>query len=68
MGFGLMVITGTPSVAQDTVRIRGTIETEVGGIYSVRTRDNRLVTLKLAPSAGVAASVKSSLSDIRPGL
>ena len=68
MGLGLVLMTGTDVVAQDTVRIRGTIESESGGVYSVRTRDNQLVMLKLAPSAGVAASIKSSLSDIRPGL
>jgi uncharacterized protein with PQ loop repeat len=69
MGLGLMLMTGTAAVvAQDTVRIRGTIETEASGVYSVRTRENKLVLLKLAPSAGVAASIKSSLSDIQPGL
>ena len=60
-------MTGT-AVAQDTVRIRGTIENEAGGVYFVRTRDNKLVMLKLAPNAGVAASIKSSLSDIQTGL
>lgn len=67
-GLGLMLMTGTGAIAQDTVRIRGTIETESGGLYSVRTRDSRLVMLKLAQKVGVAASIKSSLSDIRPGL
>ncbi len=68
LGLGLMLMTGTAVLAQDTVRIRGTIEKVAGDVYSVRTRDDKLVMLKLAPSAGVAASVKSSLSDIRPGL
>ena len=67
LGLGLKLMMGTAVLAQDTVRIRGTIEKEAGGVYSVRTRDVELVMLKLAPSGGVAASV-SSLSDIRPGL
>lgn len=58
----------TAAFAQDVVRVRGTIEAVSGGVYSVRTRDNALVKLALAPGAGVAASVRSSLADIRPGL
>ncbi len=68
LGLGLMLVMGTAVLAQDTVRIRGTIEKEAGGVYSARTRDDELVMLKLAPSGSVAASVKSSLFVIRPSL
>ena len=55
--------------AQEAVRVRGTIEEVIaGGVYVIRTRDDRIVRLKLAANTSVAASVKSSLSDIRPGI
>jgi hypothetical protein len=49
-------------------RIRGTIESLSEGVYSIRTRDAKLVKLRLARTASVAASIKSTLSDIRPGV
>ena len=54
--------------AQEPVRIRGSIENLVEGVYSIRTRENKPVKLRLAPTASVAASIKSTLSDIRPGV
>lgn len=57
---------GTSS-AQDVVRVRGTIERIEGGTYLVKARDGTSLKLTLAPNAGVAASVKSALSDIKPG-
>jgi hypothetical protein len=64
------LLSGAPQpFAQETVRVRGVIEDVTGGdLYVVRTRDDRLLKLRLATNASVAASVKSSLSDIRPGL
>jgi hypothetical protein len=53
--------------AQQGVRVRGTIEQVVGDVYVVRTRDSTVVKLKLGPNAGVAASVKSAMTDITPG-
>ena len=52
--------------AQDTVRIRGTIEAVTGDIYSVRTRDDKFLRLRLATNANVAASVRSATTDVRP--
>jgi hypothetical protein len=51
------------------VRLRGTIEevTADDG-YVIRTRDGIVVKLRLAANSSVAASVKSSLSDIQTGL
>jgi hypothetical protein len=65
-GLGLLVA-GTAAVAQDMVRVRGTIERVDGGAYIVKARDGSSLKLTLAPNAGVAASVKSTLSDIKPG-
>jgi hypothetical protein len=58
----------TQAAAQEIVRVRGAIEQVVAGdIYVVRTRNDGTVKLKLAPNAGVAASVKSCLADIKAG-
>jgi hypothetical protein len=64
-GLGLLVA-GT-AVAQDMIRVRGTIERVDGDTYIVNARDGSSLTLKLAPNAAVAASVKSALSDIKSG-
>lgn len=64
-GLGLLVA-GT-AIAQDVVRVRGTIERVEGGAYIVKIRDGTSLKLTLGPNAGVAASVKSALSDIKPG-
>jgi hypothetical protein len=65
---GLVLAMGNSAlVAQDTVRVRGTIVRVDGDTYVVKARDGDSVRLKLAPNAGVAASVKSTLADIVPG-
>jgi Domain of unknown function (DUF5666) len=63
----LTILAGT-AIAQETVRIRGTIERVDGNTYVVRSRDGYVHALALATDASVAASVKSSIVDIRPGL
>jgi hypothetical protein len=65
---GLAVLLTVPAVrAQETVRVRGVIERVDGSAYIVKARDGSQLKLTLAPNAGVAASVKSVLSDIKPG-
>jgi hypothetical protein len=49
------------------VRVRGVIERVDGSVYVVKGRHGSSLKLTLAPNAGVAASVKSALSDIRTG-
>lgn len=56
------------TVAQQSLRVRGTIEETADGIYVVRTRSDQVVRLRLADNASVAASISASLSDIKPGL
>lgn len=63
----LRILAG-PAIAQETVRIRGTIERVDGSTYVVRSRDGHVHALALATDASVAASVKSTINDIRPGL
>lgn len=53
--------------AQETVRVRGVIERVDGTVYVIKARDGSQLKLTLAPNGGVAASVKSALSDIKPG-
>ncbi len=54
-------------LAQEAVRVRGTIERIDGEAYVVQTRDGGNVRLALTSDAGVASSVKSTISDIKPG-
>src|SRR5262245_3142397 len=55
---------GTAS-AQDTVRVRGTIERIDGSTYVVRARDGAELKVSLAVNPQIAGVVKASLSDIK---
>jgi hypothetical protein len=54
--------------AQDTVRVRGTIERVEGPVYVVKTRDGAELKVALAEPGLVVALVKASMADIKPGL
>jgi hypothetical protein len=54
--------------AQDTVRVRGTIDRVEGPIYVVKSRDGAEAKVALAENALIVAIVKASLADIKPGL
>jgi hypothetical protein len=53
--------------AQDTVRVRGTIDRVEGDVYLVKARDGSELKLKLAPNAMVVSLVAAALSDIKQG-
>jgi len=53
--------------AQDTVRVRGSIERVEGPVYVVKSRDGAELKITLADNALVVAIVKASLADIKPG-
>jgi hypothetical protein len=53
--------------AQETVRLRGTIERMDGPAYVIKLRDGSEAKVTLADNALVVAIVKASLSDIKPG-
>jgi hypothetical protein len=53
--------------AQDTVRVRGKIERIEGDVYVIKSREGQELKVRLAPGGGVAATVKASLDDIKPG-
>jgi hypothetical protein len=69
---GLAVLTliafGSNARAQDTMRVRGTIERADGAIYLVKTRDGTEVRLTLIDKPVLVALVKASLADIKPGV
>jgi hypothetical protein len=62
----------TPSViatalAQDTVRVRGTIDHIDGSTYLVKARDGAALKVALADNPQIAGVAKASLSDIKQG-
>jgi hypothetical protein len=71
-GLGVAVLTlvalGSTADAQDTVRVRGTIDKVEGPIYVVKSRDGAELKVSLAENALVVAVVKASLADIKQGL
>jgi Domain of unknown function (DUF5666) len=64
-GFALVFAAST--WAQDTVRVRGTIERVEGQTLVVKSRDGAELKVALADNAIIVGLVKASLSDIKPG-
>ena len=56
-----------PASAQETLRIRGTIEKVDGPVYVVKNRDGAEVKLTVTDPMLYVAIVKSSMADIKPG-
>jgi hypothetical protein len=69
---GLAVLTlvafGSTVRAQDTMRIRGTIERVDGAIYLVKTRDGTELRITTIDKPVLVALAKASLADIKPGV
>jgi hypothetical protein len=55
------------ALAQETVRLRGTIEGVDGNTYTVKTRDGQTVKVALGDKPTFVAIVKASMADIKPG-
>ena len=69
LGALVMMVSGiATTLAQDTVRIRGTIERIDGSTYLVKARDGADLKVTLADNPQIAGVVKASLSDIKQGL
>jgi hypothetical protein len=66
-GFALLCFTA-PASAQDTTRVRGTVEGMDGAMYVVKTRDGNLVKVALTDKPLFVAMVKASMADIKPGM
>ena len=56
-----------PASAQETLRIRGTIESVNGAVYTVKNRDGAEVKLTVTDPQLYVAIVKSTMADIKPG-
>jgi hypothetical protein len=66
---GLALICAASSAqAQETVRIRGTVERVEGPVYVVKNRDGAEMKLTVSDPALYVAVVKSSMADIKPGM
>jgi hypothetical protein len=68
LGALVMMVSGiATTLAQDTVRVRGTIERLDGSTYVVKARDGAELKVALADNPQIAGVVKASLSDIKQG-
>jgi hypothetical protein len=63
-----LVFIALPASAQETVRIRGTIEKVDGPIFVVKNRDGAELKLTVTDNPLFVAIVKSTMADIKPGL
>src|SRR5262249_31175651 len=70
LGLAVLALAAFSSAAgaQDTVRVRGTIERLDGPIYVVKTRDGAELRITLMDKGVLVAIAKASLADIKPGL
>jgi hypothetical protein len=66
-GFVLFGAT-SPASAQETVRLRGSIERVEGPVYVVKNRDGAEVKLTVTDNPLFVAIVKSTMADIKPGM
>jgi hypothetical protein len=63
-----LVCIALPAAAQETVRIRGTIESIDGPVYTVKNRDGAEMKLTISDPGLYVAVVKSAMADIKPGM
>ena len=69
---GLLVFTAaaicsTPALAQETVRVRGTIERIDGSTLYVKARDGTDLKINLAEKPVFTAIIPATLADLKPG-
>ena len=57
-----------PLSAQQTMRVRGTVEGMDGAMYVVKTRAGETVKVALTDKPLFVAMVKASMADIKPGM
>jgi hypothetical protein len=63
-----LIFIALPASAQETVRIRGTIESVDGPVYVVKNRDGAELRLTVTDKPLFVAIVKSTMADIKPGM
>ena len=67
IGF-VLVCVAWPASAQETVRIRGTVERVDGPVYVVKTRDGAEVKLTMTDNPLFVAIAPATMADIKPGM
>jgi hypothetical protein len=67
LSFALVCI-ALPASAQETIRIRGTIERVEGPVYVVKNREGAEVKLTVTDNPLFVAISPSTMADIRPGM
>jgi len=63
-----LICAASSASAQETVRIRGTIEKVDGPVYVVKNRDGAELKLTVTDKPLFVAIVKSTMADIKPGM
>jgi hypothetical protein len=63
----VMTCFALPASAQETLRIRGTVESVDGSVYVVKNRDGADVKLTITDPQLYVAIVKATMADIKPG-
>jgi hypothetical protein len=63
-----LVCVALPASAQETVRIRGTIESIDGPVFVVKNRDGAELKLTVTDKPLFVAIVKATTADIKPGM
>src|SRR6266550_8224651 len=67
VGGFVLVFVASAAWAQETVRVRGTIEGVEGQTLMVKSRDGADVKVAIADNAPVVGITNASISDIKPG-
>jgi hypothetical protein len=65
--FTITATLALPALAQETVRVRGTIERIDGSILYVKTRDGADLKINLADKPVFTAIIPATLADLKPG-
>ena len=67
IGFALLCV-AWPASAQETVRIRGTVERVDGPVYVVKNRDGAELKLTMTDNPLFVAIAPATMADIKPGM
>jgi hypothetical protein len=65
--FTIAATLAVPALAQETVRVRGTIERIDGSILYVKARDGADLKINLADKTVFTAIIPATLADLKPG-
>jgi hypothetical protein len=63
-----LAFAATASIAQERVRVRGTIEKVDGNTLTVKSRENATVNAVMPDNVRLTATVKAARTDLKPGV